>query len=538
MKVGGYDHPKMVFLGEYIHLDHLDSRGSYRGIQLSTICRRVVLGIKRNVPVYQASRIDHPFKCPPASMKLLREEAGGKAMPLNKRCERSNMDISAGTRLQVGCRRRESMRRILLGLFVLAVCGMMVAPMGMAGKPQQPAPVEPNTQIPLDDSHLQLATVGGGYAYLYGWNSNDKKFDQTWSAVHGACCVLGDVDNDRQKELVVANSSAIESGQGKNKVTIRSYTLRIWENGDYSNGPTYSKRFDNVKEVPFRLAIGDVDGDAYHDQELVVSRGVIDIWHFTNVNGKVSTSVVAPGKTVTDPYALDTRVGTGGLELGDSDNDGVDEIIIGIGQRGYNDYPDANSRAVVVDYFNNDYGIVAFIGSRVVDDITVADLDGDGANEIFMSGATGSKVCIWNYNKDKQVYEQKWQKTIDNVVDGYVCDPYLQSNDAADIDYDGINEIVAAGDCLVNKGATASSHYMLYIWDYNTVSKSWTEYRQPTDIIGYLMDATVSGNFDSTDYNPEIVFENKVLKFERDISGNPSLKTVQSLTGVNAITLG
>ena len=74
MKVGRYDHPKMVFLGEYIHLDRLDPRGSYRGIQLSTICRRVVLGIMRNVPVNQARRIDHPFKCPPASLQLLREE--------------------------------------------------------------------------------------------------------------------------------------------------------------------------------------------------------------------------------------------------------------------------------------------------------------------------------------------------------------------------------------------------------------------------------------------------------------------------------
>jgi len=37
-------------------------------------------------------------------------------MPLNKRCERSNMDISAGTLLQAGCRGREKHAQDCIGI--------------------------------------------------------------------------------------------------------------------------------------------------------------------------------------------------------------------------------------------------------------------------------------------------------------------------------------------------------------------------------------------------------------------------------------
>ena len=427
------------------------------------------------------------------------------------------------------------MRRTILVLTALAVCGMMVAPMGMAGKPQPPSPpAEKWGNIILDQNHKQMATTYNGgdasnpdrYVRLYDWDDSAGQFKHQWSAIGYDGCVLGDVDNDGSKELACSSMTVTTEGKGNNQIMTKKVFLHIWENGDHSNSSKLKILLPSTTSPPDKMAIGDVDGDGL--KELVILKGWVEVWDFTNTNGKVDSTTTGPTNVIYDQSSFNQKdVGVYALDVADSDNDGVAEILVGMASGG-----NPTRRAAVIDYVgrypNGEFRIVAYIGSAVVDDFTVANLDGDAnnINEIFMSGPSG-KVFIWRYENGQ--YAQKWIADIN--MNGYNSPVfYLQANDAADIDKDGSLEIIS-GASLGYKGQFRDNdwYWRMYLWEYSGNDK-WTEYDiELAGRHGGAIDTMAHADFNGDGFQ-DVVYDGHLFKFGgKDQSGNPIMSCVQEL---------
>ena len=121
-------------------------------------------------------------------------------------------------------------------------------------------------------------------------------------------------------------------------------------------------------------------------------------------------------------------------EIGDADNDGDNEIIVGCWQEiriyGYDS---------TEDKYSEQYSISS-LGQN--DSPTIADVDNDGKNEVI-SGGSYSTVRIWKYNGSG------FEKLGEEAVDGF-----SQGVRVGDLNHDGDNEL------LVGAGRN------LYVFDF------------------------------------------------------------------------
>jgi len=419
------------------------------------------------------------------------------------------------------------MRRGVVAVLILMMCGMIVE----SGKTPPPSDSdEPTGTLSLTGNACQLAMTYNintgsnpdGYVRLYDWDSTNSKLSHTWSAEGVGGCLLGDVDNDGKKELASGDIVTVTTGSGKQQTTTKTVYLKIWENGDDSGSPTYSQVLKG-KTYPCRqMALGNVDGDSANELILLDWNGTVEIWDFTHddATDKISTSVTGPTVTLSDNG---NALGNGGLEVGDSDNDGVDEILVGMSS-----VDSGTDLAVGIDY-NPSSGTYSLfhIGSKIVDDITIADLNKDNANEVFLSGNIyNERVLILKY--ESGTYKEKINIT-HNSDSYYDRNILLQANDAADVDGCGKPEVVSGHSIgTTGSGKNVVWWFRWYMWKYNA-NGGWTEYSgtfqsKVTGQIG-TMD---SGDLDA-DSKAEIVYDGLVLKYTTDSSGNPALKNIQEL---------
>lgn len=390
-------------------------------------------------------------------------------------------------------RRIGNMKRAVLGVLVLAVCGMMVAPMGMAGKPQPPpSPVEPKGDLEMTSADQLLLRIDG-YVRVYDWAN--AKFSHTWSGVAGdnfrpATCAIGDVDNDDYKEVV--SGSIYTSGKGKNAIT--TYSIKIWNDGDASDSPSMTKAVSGPIQ---EMEIGDVDKDDKNELVMIVGSSSVQVWD-------CDTSGCTKQSTIDD-------IGNGGLTVADSDNDGYDEILVGIGL--HSDTIDRLGHGIVVDYSGGSYSIAGDLGPAntraVIDELSVGDLDGVAGNEIFGSGYCNGNLYVWRYSDGE--YTQVWNGQHKACFD--------QSNEIADIDGDGGNEIVFTSNSMDGAGADEVG---LTIYEYSG-DNVWVKSATYTPC-GASMDMAVSGDPDG-DGEAELVVMGGVW----DWDGTAMVK-VQSIT--------
>jgi|GEM_PF-2325401 hypothetical protein len=412
------------------------------------------------------------------------------------------------------------MRRALMGLVVLAVCGMMMIPVVLIDKQVGIAAAEePTGTIPLDDSKLQLAITSDDYLRLYDWDSATGQFTHEWSGTGAGKmiggCALGDLDNDGSKELA---GFRVYSQIVSKKQTINTYYLDIWDTGAASDKPTYSTTISSVA-ANGAMKIGNVDSDSGNELVLKTGWDDIEIWDFSyDANKKITSE--------TNKYTSKiSKAGDYGFTVANCDSDSVMEIVVG---SAYDDDGVYNGKAVVIDYQSGSYVRAAYLGYRGVDDVSVGDLDGDATNgnEIFMSGAmsgdTGMKVCIWRYNGNG--YGEVWSGEYE------LCPAfdYLQSNEIADIDGDGNNEAIAGTEAWNErvKGKVVW-YYRLFVWVYDGVDDTWIKSSHDVSHCGGQVDALVSADLDGDDnHDAELVFNGAVLDWDY---ANHCLETIQSL---------
>ena len=417
------------------------------------------------------------------------------------------MDISAAARLRSGCRGLESMRRIVLGLLVLAVCGMMVAPMGMAGKPQQPQPpAEPTGYLEITSSP-QLVLATGNYVRQYDWV--DGAFQHAWSGDGVTKVVIGDVDNDFTKEVVSGKSISIKMDK---KTTITKHYLRIWEDGDASSLPSVDYEIGHQMGT---MAIGNVDDDEYN--ELVIScvdaYGSAEVWSVTD-DGLSKKATIS-------------NLGWSDLSVADADNDGIAEILMGQGTGDYYQQP------VVADYDvdSGEYSIIPLPMSTnyMMSELTIGDVDGNEGNEIFASGY--NYLSLWRYTTDG--YEQIWHKQLTLTDDTMWCS--CTNNGIADIDGDGHNEIAFTDYRIIGTTGRNVATTKLVIYKYDVNSISWYQFASYNNAKGNLGGRMLSIDIDDDD-DSELIVCNQVW----DWSGSAmlmiqELPLINNLMGTNSI---
>ena len=377
---------------------------------------------------------------------------------------------------------------------VLTVVLMLGAPLLAGGvlarKPAPTPPPEPTGDLVVT-STPELVLNGGQYVRLYDWDSENGVFKHTWSGTMNSDtgwggAAIGDLDDDGAKEIVAFGSH--RSGKG-NKITWTPF-MNVWWAGDASDSPTLSLTGTGC---PTYMDICDIDRDG--GNELIVLRGGIQIWKVTQ-DGYT--------KEATLSFSADM-----GLTEADADNDGQLEIVVAF-------YGDDAVGAVIEYDETNGYTVANEIRPSdrrgPIDDLTVGDLDGDGANEIFGSGYMSGKIYIWRYTDGE--YEQIW------TTEG--TDDYDQSNEIADIDGDGINEFMFCEYMAMN----------LVVYKYDTTAGTWGEVGTYSGCPGNAADEMVSWDWDG-DGAAELVAQNTVWEWD----GSGMVKT-QTLASVWLVAIG
>ena len=360
---------------------------------------------------------------------------------------------------------------------------MMVAPMGMAGKPQPPPYNEP-TGILKTTSSPELAVLFEGYVRLYDWVNG--KFIHTWSGVTGftnpSSVFIGDVDNDGFKEIIAGGAFRSDKIKGQISFTSKSF---VWRYGDASNAPSYTS---DTGPIPYGGGeIGDVNGD--NVKEYVCGK---NIWT-CDANG----------------FHLSARLDinpSGGITIADADNDGKNEILYGFGPN--------YGHGFVVKFKDGAYSVVGDLGPAntqgAIDQLSVGDLDGVAGNEIFGSGYCNGNIYIWQYSQATGKYNQIWTAQ---------RNPYFDQNNAiADINGDGKNEFAFTE-------YAPASNLVIYQYPGNNV---WTQLGSYSPCDGNWVDEMFPCNLDA-DKASELIVQDSVWDWD-----GSTMKQIQDL-GVSFI---
>ena len=251
---------------------------------------------------------------------------------------------------------------------------------------------------------------------------------------------IADFNHDGFKDIFIGDSGydagATRVG-GQNKLLF----------GSASGLVDKSSNIPAVKDFTHSTAISDIDSD-----------GDIDIYVGN------TTSFPAPYFLVNDGSSRFTRrddLFTAGFnasvytasEFADLDSDGVPELVLG------GDSALGGANSIILRYANGKYGVSKTLetAGRIVTDITIADLNGDGKKEIVMSSTAaepfykGTTIFVYGQTNGEYarteafvISEQRWNSKL------FVTD----------VNRDGLLDIVSTGlstpdtKILINNGKT------------------------------------------------------------------------------------
>ncbi len=314
----------------------------------------------------------------------------------------------------------------------------------------------------INQDTLQIVTAFNGnqiYQYKYDPDPiNNYNYRVSWASsvtpANGCATVIGDVDNDGQKEIITAVSYMVgERKRGRNKSNTYNHKIYIFEDEDgCPDGlPTWTSReLGELKDWIRQAVIEDVDNDRQKEIVMITWHDII----VYQINWDGLGYNLEPEYQDAFPKYDDTIFS---LDVGDADNDSKNELVLAmfnIGAPIIWKYDDQNKKwietiAEPINVLNPD---ISFLG---IDVVKVRDVDNDPLNEII-AGGNNNTLMIWKWENDeskgKHAYKSKF---ISDFLEGFT-----QGVDAGDVDGDGQNEVVVA-----TSGTTEGTNY-LHIFKY------------------------------------------------------------------------
>ena len=256
--------------------------------------------------------------------------------------------------------------------------------------------------------HVRAFDLNGTAQY----NPN-KLFPYPETFRKGINMAAGDIDADGQDEIITAP----KKGGGPH--------IRIFESNGTPRGIEFWP-YDPNSNTGVNIAAGDIDGDGKDELAFVPEQGskaTVKVYRYNNE------------KTLIGEWDAFGEVESGAsIAMGDIDDDGKDEIIVGAGPGGGPQVRafEADGTLLPIQFFAFDQSYRGGIN------VASGDIQGDGKDEVGVCQAEEESWCkIYTYNSDQTIHGE-WKAYADAPVGATIT--------MGDIDRDGKDEVVTGAE--------------------------------------------------------------------------------------------
>jgi len=239
-----------------------------------------------------------------------------------------------------------------------------------------------NPGEPKDDE----GNGGEGYLYVFERSGNDftqafksSDIDASWGVT------ISELDGSSNPEIGIA-TGYLEIIDATSGTTELHGAVKVW---GYS-GSSYSQEWTsgNIGQIVGGIDSGDPDDDG--DNELVIGTGG-DNREGSEENAEVRVYRHSGGSYTLEGSVINpARYTAYGIEVGDVNNDGKEEIIVGTGEKGQN-----KPRLIIYDGSTHNEEFSKDVDSNSVWGIEVGDFDSDGEPELIY-GTSGGELFVYD----------------------------------------------------------------------------------------------------------------------------------------------
>ena len=350
---------------------------------------------------------------------------------------------------------------IILSFFIFLSCSETITESptveetSLSKKPPKPPKPDPEPPVPLNlsNSIVEIVSFDGDNKVIEVLAYDGATYNKTWSFYTDKWVGGVDIgDVDSDGEDELVVSVRYQEGKGRNKKYI--VDLLIFENGDVTE-PSRSAMVNG--EISTRdIVIGDANNDGANEI-LIGGRNNLRVWDGTG------PSEIWTSENIQSEFPWS-------VQIEDADSDGKNEII-------YSSLTDGIF--VVYNYLgSNTWGnrVVSEKVPGAVDIVDFGDIDNDGIMEA-VGGGNQNVIFVWEYVSG-------------NFVLSFTSEDlggFTQGVEVADFDNDGIDEIATGTASSTNNGD-------FYIFEYNGTTYVQTFYEMISGNVNAIKSADVDSD--------------------------------------------